>query len=88
MEGKGKIEIYIRNSERNRIVLIDVHDSGKGIPPAKFKHIFRPGYSTKKYGWGLGLTLAKRIVEEYHHGKIFVVKSSQKKRQHFQNSNS
>lgn len=56
-------------------VLIDVQDSGKGIPKSKFSTVFNPGFTTKKRGWGLGLSLVKRIVEEYHHGKIFVKKS-------------
>jgi signal transduction histidine kinase len=56
-------------------VVIDITDTGKGIPRSKFKTIFKPGYTTKKRGWGLGLTLAKRIVEEYHKGKIFVKQS-------------
>lgn len=56
-------------------VLIDVCDTGKGIPRKSFKTVFMPGYTTKKRGWGLGLSLAKRIVEEYHHGKIYVLNS-------------
>jgi two-component system, sporulation sensor kinase D len=55
--------------------LIDVCDTGKGIPKAKFETIFEPGFSTKRRGWGLGLSLTKRIVEEYHKGKIFVKQS-------------
>lgn len=54
---------------------LDVSDTGKGIPDSKFKTIFKPGYSTKKRGWGLGLSLAKRIIESYHNGKIFVKES-------------
>ena len=50
-------------------------DTGKGIPQANLKTVFKPGYSTKKRGWGLGLSLAKRIIKEYHKGKIFVYKS-------------
>ena len=57
-------------------MMIDVTDTGKGIDPKFHKEIFRPGYSTKKRGWGLGLTLAKRIIEEYHRGKLFVKQSS------------
>jgi signal transduction histidine kinase len=56
-------------------IAIDISDSGKGIPKNKFKSVFLPGYSTKKRGWGLGLSLCKRIVEKYHNGKIFVHKS-------------
>jgi len=73
MEGNGKIsaEVY----EDNKNVFIDISDSGKGIPPSKFKTVFQPGFSTKKRGWGLGLSLAKRIIEQYHSGAIFVKKS-------------
>ncbi|MBR7035719.1 MAG: HAMP domain-containing histidine kinase, partial [Bacteroidales bacterium] len=60
----------------NSIVNIDVTDTGKGLPRKKFKTIFNPGYTTKSRGWGLGLSLAQRIVKEYHNGKI-VVKSSE-----------
>jgi len=73
MEGKGEIHIHLENSDR--MIIIDVCDTGKGIPRANFKKIFEPGYSTKKRGWGLGLSLAKRIIEEYHDGDLFVKKS-------------
>jgi len=73
MDGKGKITIQI--AENNKQVLVDITDSGKGIPASKHKKIFNPGYTTKKRGWGLGLSLAKRIIEQYHKGKIFVLKS-------------
>jgi signal transduction histidine kinase len=53
-------------------VVIDVKDTGTGMPSSQKKEIFKPGFSTKKRGWGLGLSLAKRIVEDYHHGKLFV----------------
>jgi signal transduction histidine kinase len=53
-------------------VYIDISDTGKGIPPANHKTVFQPGFTTKKRGWGLGLSLAKRIIEDYHEGKIFV----------------
>lgn len=69
----GHISAHIF-SENGKII-IDVEDNGKGIPKSKFKTIFNPGFTTKKRGWGLGLSLVKRIVEEYHHGKIFVKKS-------------
>lgn len=71
--GDGYISAHIF-SENGKII-IDVEDNGKGIPKSKFKTIFNPGFTTKKRGWGLGLSLVKRIVEEYHHGKIFVKKS-------------
>jgi nitrogen fixation/metabolism regulation signal transduction histidine kinase len=61
---------------KGKKVYVDVKDSGKGIPPGKFNTVFRPGYSTKKRGWGLGLSLAKRIIEEFHDGKIFVKESN------------
>ncbi len=70
MEGKGKIEV--KAFIENNVVFIDISDTGKGIPKSKHDAIFKPGYSTKKRGWGLGLTLVKRIIEEYHKGKVFV----------------
>ncbi len=70
MEGKGKIELTL-NDEANRVV-IEVRDNGKGIRKKDIKNVFTPGFTTKKRGWGLGLSLAKRIVEEYHKGRIFV----------------
>lgn len=73
MEGIGEINVIISENERSAI--IDITDSGKGIPRSLFKKIFNPGFTTKKRGWGLGLSLAKRIIEEYHHGKIFVRQS-------------
>jgi len=73
MEGKGSIVVNI--SEEKNKVNIDIEDTGKGIPKANLKTVFEPGYTTKNRGWGLGLSLAKRIVENYHKGKIFVKKS-------------
>ena len=70
MSGDGKITMQI-TGDGNR-VLLDITDTGKGVHPSKFKTVFKPGYTTKKRGWGLGLSLAKRIIEEYHKGKIFV----------------
>ncbi|SDH28827.1 sensor histidine kinase [Chitinophaga filiformis] len=70
MEGKGTIDIYIENHPAN--IVIDITDSGKGIPKANFEKVFKPGFSTKKRGWGLGLSLAKRIIEEYHKGRLTV----------------
>lgn len=72
MEGGGTITIKAVASQR---VIIDVTDTGKGIEKKNIKNVFRPGFTTKTRGWGLGLSLAKRIVEEYHHGKIYVLKS-------------
>lgn len=71
-------EIHVHAFEKDGMVTIDVSDSGKGISKANVEQIFEPGFSTKKRGWGLGLTLARRIIEEYHHGKIFVKESSVK----------
>jgi len=70
MEGSGKITIKVTDTEKN--AYIDISDTGKGIPKSTFKKIFHPGFTTKQRGWGLGLSLAKRIIEEYHNGKIFV----------------
>jgi signal transduction histidine kinase len=75
MESTGSIEIILQN--QNGWMMIDVKDSGKGIPANKFNAVFEPGYSTKLRGWGLGLTLTKRIIEQYHDGKIFVKESAQ-----------
>ncbi|MEO6168657.1 MAG: HAMP domain-containing sensor histidine kinase [Chitinophagales bacterium] len=71
--GSGNIDIYVQ--KQGKQTFLDIKDSGKGIPQGKFKEVFLPGYSTKKRGWGLGLSLAKRIVEEFHKGKIFVKES-------------
>ncbi len=70
----GKISFSI--SESGRWTILDVTDTGKGIDPKLHKEIFRPGYSTKKRGWGLGLTLSKRIIEEYHKGRLYVKQSA------------
>lgn len=70
MDGKGLISAHI--SLDSNQVHIDICDSGKGIPPSNHKTVFQPGFTTKKRGWGLGLSLAKRIIEDYHEGKIFV----------------
>ena len=73
MDGKGKIKCTIHNTEEH--TCLEISDTGKGIPSSKFKTVFQPGYSTKQRGWGLGLSLAKRIIENYHKGKIFVKSS-------------
>jgi signal transduction histidine kinase len=73
MEGQGVIFIKLVNQPR--VVTIDVSDTGKGIPKNNFKKVFAPGFSTKQRGWGLGLSLAKRIIEKYHNGNIFVKSS-------------
>ena len=73
MEGHG--DIYLRIEERDRLVRIDLSDTGKGIPKSKFKTVFNPGYTTKQRGWGLGLSLVKRIIESLQGGKIYVKSS-------------
>jgi hypothetical protein len=73
MNGKGNINVTIKDEAAS--VLIDVKDTGKGISYKNISKVFRPGFSTKKRGWGLGLTLSKRIVEQYHGGQIFVKSS-------------
>lgn len=73
MEGKGKL-LY-RIGKKNGKVYLDITDNGKGIPRNRFKTIFKPGYTTKKRGWGLGLSLARRIINDYHKGEIFVKES-------------
>ncbi|WP_304036243.1 sensor histidine kinase [Mesonia mobilis] len=73
LKGKGNLDVEITQDAKWVHILIT--DTGKGIPKTKFKKIFKPGYTSKKRGWGLGLSLAKRIIEEYHNGKIRVLKS-------------
>jgi len=73
MEGQGALTITFSYSAKQ--VIVDFKDTGKGIPRSAFKSIFMPGYTTKRHGWGLGLSLARRIIEEYHNGKIFVYSS-------------
>ena len=73
MSGKGKLEVTIHSTPE--WAHIDIKDNGKGISPKQIKTIFEPGFSTKKRGWGLGLTLVKRIVKDYHKGKVYVLDS-------------
>lgn len=73
MRGKGKLSVVIEDD--GKFVKIKVSDTGKGIPKNQFRSVFEPGFTTKKRGWGLGLSLTKRIVEEYHKGKIKVLSS-------------
>ncbi len=73
IKGNGKIDITLRES--SKYVEIDIRDNGKGLHRKQYKTIFKPGYTTKLRGWGLGLSLAKRIVEKYHGGKLFVKES-------------
>jgi signal transduction histidine kinase len=72
-EGHGSITVHI--SENANHVLIDVSDTGKGIAKTNIPKVFNPGFTTKKRGWGLGLTLSKRIIEQYHKGEIYVKSS-------------
>jgi signal transduction histidine kinase len=73
MEGNGRIDLSL--SEEGSKVVLEVKDTGKGIRKKDIKNVFTPGFTTKQRGWGLGLSLAKRIVEEYHKGRIFVKSS-------------
>ncbi|MBZ4657756.1 MAG: hypothetical protein JG771_892 [Methermicoccus sp.] len=70
MEGQGRITFALE--QKGKFIFLDISDTGKGIPRSKQKTVFSPGFTTKQRGWGLGLSLAKRIVEQYHRGKIFV----------------
>jgi two-component system, sporulation sensor kinase D len=72
IEGKGSIKVEISGNKIKKQVFIDVTDTGKGIHRSKFDTVFQPGYTTRKRGWGLGLSLTKRMVENYHNGQIFV----------------
>jgi signal transduction histidine kinase len=74
MEGNGTVTIEITEDVNH--IHIDVSDTGKGIPKSRFRTIFNPGFTSKQRGWGLGLTLSRRIIENYHSGKIFVKSSS------------
>ncbi|WP_298732523.1 ATP-binding protein [uncultured Chitinophaga sp.] len=73
MEGKGAIDIHIESHPAD--IIVDIADTGKGIPKAYYEKVFKPGFSTKKRGWGLGLSLAKRIIEDYHKGRLYVKSS-------------
>ncbi len=73
MEGKGQISIQIQQNPNN--IIIDVTDTGKGISSQHISKVFKPGFTTKKRGWGLGLSLSKRIIEQYHRGELFVKQS-------------
>jgi signal transduction histidine kinase len=74
MGGIGKIDINIKKALDDKVI-IDLTDNGKGIQKSRLREVFSPGYTTKKRGWGLGLTLVKRIIENYHEGKIIVLSS-------------
>jgi two-component system, sporulation sensor kinase D len=77
MLGKGELKVHIENTSKK--IKITVSDTGKGMPKKLFNQIFKPGFTTKKRGWGLGLSLSRRIVSDYHKGKIFVQKSEMNK---------
>lgn len=77
LEGSGRIEVKLQEADTE--IFIDVSDTGKGIPRHLLKRVFAPGFSTKTRGWGLGLSLSKRIIEKYHHGSIFVKHSELQK---------
>lgn len=77
MNGKGQITVVVKEVPEG--IAIDISDTGKGIPKSKFKTVFEPGYTTKQRGWGLGLSLTKRIIENYHKGKISVLNSEPNK---------
>lgn len=82
MLGKGELSVHLTTDAKK--IRIEVSDSGKGIPKSKFKQIFKPGYTTKKRGWGLGLSLSNRIIKDYHKGRIFVKRSEMNKGTTFQ----
>jgi signal transduction histidine kinase len=73
LEGKGKIQIDLR--ENTQDIYVDIKDTGKGISATNIRQVFKPGFTTKKRGWGLGLSLSKRIIEQYHKGELFVKQS-------------
>jgi len=77
MDGKGEFKVTVLDISEG--VAIDLSDTGKGIPKSNHKSVFKPGYTTKKRGWGLGLSLCKRIIENYHNGKIYVLQSEEGK---------
>ena len=77
IDGKGRVDIFVRNEKSN--IIIDVKDNGKGISKANISKVFKTGFTTKKRGWGLGLSLSKRIIDQYHKGSIFVKSSEQGK---------
>ena len=77
MNGEGRIDCHLERNPKG--IIIDLSDTGKGLSKNQFQTIFKPGYTTKKRGWGMGLSLVKRIVEDYHSGEIFVKSSEPNK---------
>jgi two-component system, sporulation sensor kinase D len=75
IDGTGSIKVQIHGSKQKKQIFIDITDTGKGIPRSKFDTVFQPGYTTRKRGWGLGLSLTKRMIQNYHDGQIFVKES-------------
>ena len=75
LQGQGTIEVVVGESDDDNTVFVEVSDTGKGIPKSNWTRIFEPGFTTKTRGWGLGLSLSRRIIEEYHRGRIAVVRS-------------
>jgi two-component system, sporulation sensor kinase E len=75
MEGRGTLTVTLRGLPRQQLIAIDIADTGKGIPKNKLNDVFTPGYTTKRRGWGLGLALARRIIDNYHKGKLTVLHS-------------
>jgi signal transduction histidine kinase len=73
LQGQGTIEVVVGETDKH--VFVEVSDTGKGIPKSNWTRIFEPGFTTKTRGWGLGLSLSRRIIEEYHKGRIAVVRS-------------
>ena len=73
LQGQGNIDVFV--GENSDSVFVEVSDTGKGIAKSNWTRIFEPGYTTKTRGWGLGLSLSRRIIEEYHKGKIAVIRS-------------
>jgi signal transduction histidine kinase len=74
MSGIGNLQIRIMRGSDYKVI-IDISDNGKGIPKSAFSKVFHPGFTTKKRGWGLGLALSRRIIENYHNGRLFVKNS-------------
>lgn len=72
IDNTGNIQVDISTNSTKKLIIIDITDTGKGIPKSKFLTVFQPGYTTRKRGWGLGLSLTKRMIENYHNGQIFV----------------